>query len=258
MDWWRLFSGTFVLIFLAELGDKTQLAALAKTADAPDASWAKWIVFLGASLALVLSTFVAVFLGHILKRVVPDERYIRLAAGALFLIFGFITLYEVFSSYRKEGSAAESQSAVAAEPAGERGIMAGIALRAAMDFEALSMERYHRVAAESSPELADLLLQIAKEEEDHLRRLRGLPEEAIKDEVWKCDLPTRSSVSGRGLPPGDQRIMERLIQHEEASASFYADLAGRTLIPSVRTVLTRLADDERSHAARLRGHLKMA
>ncbi|MCD8139224.1 MAG: TMEM165/GDT1 family protein [Planctomycetaceae bacterium] len=254
MDWWRLFSGTFVLIFLAELGDKTQLAALAKTADAPDASWAKWVVFLGASLALVLSTFVAVFLGHILKRVVPDERYIRLAAGALFLVFGFITLYEVFSSYRSESAAAET-GAVATDGGGEGGIMAGIALRAAMDFEALSMERYNRVAAESSPELAEVLLQLAREEEDHLRRLRGLPEEAIRDEVWKCDLPTRPSVSGRGLPPGDKRVMERLIQHEEASASFYADLAARTLIPSVRTVLTRLADEEQSHAARLRGYL---
>ncbi|MCD8349803.1 MAG: TMEM165/GDT1 family protein [Planctomycetaceae bacterium] len=255
MDWWRLFSGTFVLIFLAELGDKTQLAALAKTADAPDGSWAKWIVFLGASLALVVSTFVAVFLGHILKRVVPDERYIRLAAGALFLVFGFMILYEVISSYRSEGGSAVAESAATADYSSESGLMGGIALRAAMDFEAMSMERYQRVAAESSPELAELLLQIAREEEDHLRRLRGLPDEAIRDEVWKCDLPTRSSVSGRGMPAGDQRVMERLISHEEASASFYADLAARTLIPSVRTVLTRLADEEQSHAARLRGHL---
>ncbi len=100
MDLWKLFGGTFILIFLAELGDKTQLAAMAKTADSPDNIMAKWVVFLAASLALVASTFIAVFLGHLLKAVVPDERYIKIAAGALFLIFGFSILYETIGSFR--------------------------------------------------------------------------------------------------------------------------------------------------------------
>ena len=102
MDWWKLFSGTFVLIFLAELGDKTQLAAMAKTADSPDNSMAKWVVFRAASGALVASTFIAVFLGHILKAVVPDARYIKIAAALLFIIVGFSILYDTLMSYRVE------------------------------------------------------------------------------------------------------------------------------------------------------------
>lgn len=252
MDWWRLFSGTFVLIFLAELGDKTQLAALAKTADSPDSSWSKWVVFLAASLALTFSTFIAVFLGHILKRVIPDERYIRLAAAVLFLIFGFMILYEVFRSFRAEGKTVARAPVVQAEATGLAG---GLALRAAIDFESMSMERYRKVAAVSGPELAEVLLDIAKEEESHLNRLRGLPDEARADAVWDREVPTRTAISGRNLPAGDIRVLERLIDHEDASAAFYADLAARTLIPSVRTVLSRLADEELSHAERLRQQL---
>lgn len=254
MDWWRLFSGTFVLIFLAELGDKTQLAAMAKTADSPDASWSKWVVFIAASLALVASTFIAVFLGHLLKRVVPDERYIRLAAALLFLVFGGMILYEVIGSLRAEGKAAAAPAPPIRD--GEAtGFAGGLALRAAIDFESISMERYRRVAAESGPELAEVLLELAAEEESHMNRLRGLPAEMRTDAVWNREVPARAALSGRNLPPGDKRVLERLIAHEDASASFYADLAGRTLIPSVRAVLSRLAEEERSHAARLREQL---
>ena len=84
---WRLLAGTFGLIFLAELGDKTQLAAIAMTAE----SRSPLAVFLGASAALVVVTLIGVAVGGSLTRVLP-ARYIRMAAGALFIVVGVFML----------------------------------------------------------------------------------------------------------------------------------------------------------------------
>jgi putative Ca2+/H+ antiporter (TMEM165/GDT1 family) len=84
---WQLFFTTFASIFLAELGDKTQLATLSLAAG----ERARWTVFLAAALALVASTAVAVVVGEGLARVVPPI-YIKRAAGALFVILGAILL----------------------------------------------------------------------------------------------------------------------------------------------------------------------
>ncbi len=255
MDWWKLFGGTFVLIFLAELGDKTQLAAMAKTADSPDNSMAKWVVFAGASFALVASTFIAVFLGHILKAVVPDERYIKIAAAALFLIFGFSILYETLSSFRTPEAGAAESAAAAAVSGGEHSLAGDLALGAALNFESAAMQRYQRAAEGASPKLAGLLRELAAEEEEHLRFLRNLPAEQKGDEVWESRIsPAGTGISGRqpGLPEDDAAVVAALVGNEEATAAFYRELADRTLIPSVRGVLSRLAGEEDDHAKRLR------
>jgi len=79
----------FGLILLAELGDKTQLAILAMATQRGPLS-----VFVGASLALVLSTAVAVLLGTVAKGYLPESslRLVRYAAGALFIAFGAWTI----------------------------------------------------------------------------------------------------------------------------------------------------------------------
>ncbi len=76
---WKLFAATFWLIFLAELGDKTQLAVMLQSAIHGRAG-----VFWAASLALVLSTLLAVFLGGLIAKVV-SERVIHAVGGVLFL-----------------------------------------------------------------------------------------------------------------------------------------------------------------------------
>ena len=86
MDW-RIVASTFGLIFLAELGDKTQLAAIAMTAE----SNRPLSVFAGAVLALALVTLLAVAIGGTLSRVVPAQ-YIRKGAGALFILVGAFML----------------------------------------------------------------------------------------------------------------------------------------------------------------------
>jgi putative Ca2+/H+ antiporter (TMEM165/GDT1 family) len=86
MDW-RVVVTTFGLIFLAELGDKTQLAAIAMTAE----SQAPLAVFLGAVLGLALVTLLGVAIGGTLTRVIPAQ-YIRMGAGALFIVVGAFML----------------------------------------------------------------------------------------------------------------------------------------------------------------------
>ena len=74
---------TFGLIFLAELGDKTQLATFSFAAE----SKSRLAVFLGSAGALVLTSLLAVVLGSGMSRLVPAN-YIRTGAGALFVFLG--------------------------------------------------------------------------------------------------------------------------------------------------------------------------
>lgn len=78
-----LFFTTFLTVFLAEIGDKTQLAAMTATAK----SGALWTVFLAASLALVCATAIGVAVGGALFKVVPPAA-IRYGAGAVFIAVG--------------------------------------------------------------------------------------------------------------------------------------------------------------------------
>ncbi len=73
----------FGLIFLAELGDKTQLATLMLSAN----GHSPVAVFLGAALALVLVALISALLGDALASVVP-VRVIHICAGAAFVLIG--------------------------------------------------------------------------------------------------------------------------------------------------------------------------
>jgi putative Ca2+/H+ antiporter (TMEM165/GDT1 family) len=74
---------TFGMIFLAELGDKTQLATFAFAAE----SKTRLAVFLGSAGALVLTSLLAVVFGAGVSRLIPTN-YIKAGAGALFLLLG--------------------------------------------------------------------------------------------------------------------------------------------------------------------------
>lgn len=87
MDW-KLAAATFGTVFLAELGDKTQLATLTFAAE----SKSKWAVLLGSASALVLASVIAVLAGEGLSRVVPPIM-IRRAAGVAFVLIGIWTLW---------------------------------------------------------------------------------------------------------------------------------------------------------------------
>lgn len=74
---------TFGMIFLAELGDKTQLATFAFAAE----NKARLAVFLGSACALVLTSLLAVVFGSAVGRLVPAN-YIKIGTGALFVLLG--------------------------------------------------------------------------------------------------------------------------------------------------------------------------
>jgi putative Ca2+/H+ antiporter (TMEM165/GDT1 family) len=82
-----LFWATFVTVFLAEVGDKTQIAAMTATAK----SGALATVFLAASAALVCATAIGVLVGGALFKVIPESA-IRIASGVAFLGVGLWVL----------------------------------------------------------------------------------------------------------------------------------------------------------------------
>lgn len=89
----RAFFTTFGLVFLAELGDKTQLTTMSMAAT----SDRRWLVFAASASALVLSSLVAVLAGEFVRTRV-DPVLIERVAGALFVAIGGWMLTSTFLS----------------------------------------------------------------------------------------------------------------------------------------------------------------
>lgn len=83
-----MFFVVFATVFLAELGDKTQLATVL-FASKPSVSLVT--VFFGASLALILSSGLAVAAGSLISHLI-DPRYLSFAAGIGFIVIGAWTI----------------------------------------------------------------------------------------------------------------------------------------------------------------------
>lgn len=87
MDW-KIFVTVFGTVFLAELGDKTQLATVLFSADKPAA---KWIVFAASASALVLAAGIGVLAGGWVAQHV-NPKHLQVAAGIGFVLIGAWTL----------------------------------------------------------------------------------------------------------------------------------------------------------------------
>jgi Ca2+/H+ antiporter, TMEM165/GDT1 family len=87
---WTTFFSTFITIFLAEMGDKTQLATLLLSAQ----SGSPWIVFIGAGSALIATSLVGVLLGRYLAKVLSPET-LDIAAGILLMVISILLLGDV-------------------------------------------------------------------------------------------------------------------------------------------------------------------
>lgn len=88
MDW-KIFLTIFAAVFIAELGDKTQLATML---FASDKQVGKYTVFVAASAALIVATALGVLAGSLLSEYI-NEKYLHYIAGIGFIIIGAYTLY---------------------------------------------------------------------------------------------------------------------------------------------------------------------
>ena len=89
-----VFITTFTTIFIAELGDKTQIATLMLSAE----SGKPIIVFLGSSLALISSSIVGVLIGKWLSKKISPSKF-ALFTGALMILISIFLAYETFKNY---------------------------------------------------------------------------------------------------------------------------------------------------------------
>ena len=89
-----IFITTFTTIFIAELGDKTQIATLMLSAE----SGKPIIVFLGSSLALISSSLVGVLIGKWLSKKISPSKF-AFFTGALMILISIFLSYETFKNY---------------------------------------------------------------------------------------------------------------------------------------------------------------
>lgn len=88
MDW-KVFLTIFGAVFVAELGDKTQLATMLFAADR---EVSKYLVFAAASAALIVASAMGVLAGSVMAEYI-NEKYLHYIAGVGFIVIGAFTLY---------------------------------------------------------------------------------------------------------------------------------------------------------------------
>ena len=89
-----IFITTFTTIFIAELGDKTQIATLMLSAE----SGKPIIVFLGSSIALISSSIVGVFIGKWLSKKISPSKF-SLFTSALMILISLFLAFDIFKNY---------------------------------------------------------------------------------------------------------------------------------------------------------------
>ena len=89
-----IFLTTFTTIFIAELGDKTQIATLILSAE----SGKPIIVFIGSSLALVSSSLVGVLIGKWLSNTISPNKF-AFFTGLLMIIISIFLCYDIIKPY---------------------------------------------------------------------------------------------------------------------------------------------------------------
>ena len=87
MDY-KILLTVFTAVFIAELGDKTQLATMLFAADK---EVSKFTVFIGASLALIVASAIGVLLGGVISQYISNK-HLHYLAGIGFVAIGIWTL----------------------------------------------------------------------------------------------------------------------------------------------------------------------
>jgi putative Ca2+/H+ antiporter (TMEM165/GDT1 family) len=90
LRFFSVFGSTFATIFLAELGDKTQVATLLMTAQ----SHAPWVVFTGAAFALIATSLIGVLVGRWLCQHLSPKT-LEKATGCILLLVSVLLVIDV-------------------------------------------------------------------------------------------------------------------------------------------------------------------
>ena len=93
-SFFSIFLTTFTTIFIAELGDKTQIATLMLSAE----SGKPIIVFIGSSLALISSSIVGVLIGKWLSKKVSPSKF-SFSTGVLMILVSLLLTYDIVNNY---------------------------------------------------------------------------------------------------------------------------------------------------------------
>jgi len=85
---WKTFFSVLTTVFLAEIGDKTQMATMLFAAKG-EAS--KWVIFIAASVALILAAGLGVLAGGLVEKLI-SPRTLKIIAGVGFILIGIWTI----------------------------------------------------------------------------------------------------------------------------------------------------------------------
>jgi putative Ca2+/H+ antiporter (TMEM165/GDT1 family) len=85
---WRTFFTVLTTVFLAEVGDKTQMATMLFAAEGKNS---KWVIFFAASVALIAAAGIGVLVGGVLERLI-SPRTLKVIAGVGFILIGIWTI----------------------------------------------------------------------------------------------------------------------------------------------------------------------
>ncbi len=242
MDW-KLFFSTFLLIFLAELGDKTQLASLAASAT----SKSPWSIFVAASLALVLSTFIAVLVGSLMGKYLP-QKLIKIIAAILFLLFGIFMLYSAFK--KEEAPEFKTQQVL------KTGFVVKLALKIAKQFEIAKIKTYEKLLNNCrNSALQQCFAQLIIEEKNHIHEINQIVsnKELLKVKI-DYDLSNHPVCEVKPLKISytDKDQMKKLIKIEENTAHFYEQLSKVVHINTLKQVFLQLSLEEKKHVKMLK------
>lgn len=236
----KLIVSTFFIIFLAELGDKTQFAAMAASAG----SNKPVSILIGAVLALAVSSVIAVAAGALIGNLIP-VKYIKIAAGVLFLVFGALYIREAFTIETPPEEKPESGT-----------LLETPVIKAAKAFEIEELNMLNTAREKiTEPECRDIIDEMIKQEEGHLDILHNIHDD---ESCISADDFTNHQVltDAFACSEEDDETLAEVCRREEAMADFYRLMSEKTMIASVRSTFRRLHDEEQEHTERIKLLLK--
>lgn len=90
---------SFALVFVAELGDKTQLTTLGLASTSQGTAHPQWSIFAGSALALICTSAIAALCGAWISKHLPVQ-YVKMASAILFFVFGAILLRDAIVAFK--------------------------------------------------------------------------------------------------------------------------------------------------------------